>query len=699
MIKHEYADIFQQDSVHKDFIISFNGGTITNDDLHFESIELSESICSENRLRFGCCESSVFKFTVSNIVTPLKNKKITASVVLNGLSEKVFKIGEYKVVSDKPNADRNYRDIVAYDALHDVLHADVTEWYMGLSFPMTLKRFRTAFFDYFGIEQEEITLINDNMYVEKTIEPESISGKDVITAICEINGCFGNIGRSGKFRYVILEALSPGLYPENTLYPQNALYPRETNANTILKKHYINCEYEDFTTQKISKLQIRQEENDVGAIAGSGLNCYIVQDNFLVYGKSADDLSEIAENLLSVISIPEYRPFNATLCGNPCMQVGELVVFTGKREMVQSYILERTLKGIQSLRDTFYADGEEENTEEINSIKSSIIQLKGKTNKLTRTVDETRLEMTDMEAGLRSEITVTAADLRAEFENADDELSTRITANANGLSIEITDRENADDELSTRITANANAILFKLESDEVESMIAIALDEVIIDSEHIKLEGYTTINGGFSVNELGQAVLRDGNTTMTVAENGVIISHGSGTTIYGTSVIALDSKQIITVSDVYGISIGTSDAALSCKTLNGYTPITSNNIDSYVTDYSSDIELLSKSYSSLSTDVMNAASDAELALEGVSDNGTDIIYIKNRLDTIEEDYLTSDDISDLESTVSTNTSYINSLISSTGSLRTDVNSVVIDEAGWLYLQLENEDVYVWGYRV
>ncbi|MBQ8279689.1 MAG: hypothetical protein IJZ23_07605 [Roseburia sp.] len=699
MIKHEYADMFQQDSIHKDFTIAFDGGTITNEDLHQESIELSESICSESKLRFGCCESSVFKFTVSNIVTPLKNKKIKVSVVLDRLTENALKIGEYKVVSDKPNADRNYRDIVAYDALHDVLHAEVAEWYNSLSFPMSLKQFRTAFFVYFGIEQEEITLVNDEMVVEKTIEPESISGKDVITAICEINGCFGNIGRNGKFRYVILEALSPGLYPENTLYPQNALYPRETNANTILKKHYISCEYEDFTTQKISKLQIRQEENDVGAIAGSGSNCYIVQDNFLVYGKSAEDLNDVAEKLLSVISIPEYRPFNASLRGNPCMQVGELVVFSGKREMVQSYILERTLKGIQSLRDTFYADGEEENTEEINSIKSSIIQLKGKTNKLTRTVDETRLEMTDMEAGLRSEITVTAADLRAEFENADDELSTRITANANGLSIEITDRENADDELSTRITANANAILFKVESDEVESMIAIALDEVVIDSEHIKLEGYTTINGGFSVNELGQAVLRDGNTTMTVAENGVIISHGSGTTIYGTSVIALDSKQIITVSDVYGISIGTSDAALSCKTLNGYTPITSNNIDSYVTDYSSDIELLSKSYSSLSTDVMNAASDADLALEGVSDNGTDIIYIKDRLDTIEEDYLTSDDISDLEGTVSTNTSYINSLISSVGSLRADVNSVVIDEAGWLYLQLENEDVYVWGYRV
>lgn len=641
MIKHEYADIFQQDSTHKDFIIAFDGGTITNNDLHFESIELSESICSENRLRFGCCESSVFKFTVSNIVTPLKNKKITASVVLNGLTEKVFKIGEYKVVSDKPNADRNYRDIVAYDALHDVLHADVATWYRGLTFPMKLKQFRTAFFNYFGIEQEEITLINDDMVVEKTIEPESISGKDVITAICEINGCFGNIGRNGKFRYVILEALNPGLYPDNTLYPQNTLYPRETNANTILKKHYINCEYEDFTTQKISKLQIRQEENDVGAIAGSGTNCYIVQDNFLVYGKSAEDLSKIAENLLSVIRIPEYRPFSATLCGNPCMQVGELVVFTGKREMVQSYILERTLKGLQSLRDTFYASGEEENTEKINSIQNSIIQLKGKTNELTRTVDETKSGIEDVNEELSSEILQTAR-----------EIELRVTA----------------EEFESEIGVLSRQISLKVESDEVQSMIDISLEDIVITADQIRLEGYTSINGGFQIFSDGSAMISstDGEYWCEVGNYGLNVYRINSDFYSGTR------DDGFFLYDYYGntypfiwysasedrFRFGCSGGSIPCyvigdrlqiarsATVNGYTVITAGNIDSYVSstvpddlsvdsisgnDDSSYISMAVGSFAYLFADVLDAF-EINLYGESLSDIIADI---QDRLSALE----------------------------------------------------------------
>ena len=613
MIKHEYANMFQQDSIHKDFTIAFDGGTITNEDLHQESIELSESICSENKLRFGCCESSVFKFTVSNIVTPLKNKKIKVSVVLDRLTGNALKIGEYKVVSDKPNADRNYRDIVAYDALHDVLHAEVAEWYNSLSFPMSLKQFRTAFFVYFGIEQEEITLVNDDMVIEKTIEPESISGKDVITAICEINGCFGNIGRNGKFRYVILEALSPGLYPENTLYPQNALYPRETNANTILKKHYISCEYEDFTTQKISKLQIRQEENDVGAIAGSGTNCYIVQDNFLVYGKSAEDLSDIAENLLSVISIPEYRPFNASLRGNPCMQVGELVVFSGKREMVQSYILERTLKGIQSLRDTFYADGEEENTEEINSIKSSIIQLKGKTNTLTRTVDETKSRIEDVNEGLSSQILQTADQIRLEIEDVNEGLSSQIKLNTDAIALRVTteDFESEIEQLSYKISLKVDSGDVVNEINISDEAIELSGNRLIVNSTNFKLdecgnaEFSGTITGGSISLEtetyeiktvMTTTVFSSGNVSLSINEadefNYVdiygpvhVLGGGSSESFLGAN--TLDCSDL----NAYTIYVGTEGETdgdiycygnIRCTTLNGYRPITSGNIDSYV---------------------------------------------------------------------------------------------------------------------
>ena len=65
---------------------------------------------------------------------------------------------------------------MAYDALYDVINADVAEWYNTLlpdkDSITTMKAFRDSFFKHFGIEQAGVQLVNDDMKVEKTVEPE-----------------------------------------------------------------------------------------------------------------------------------------------------------------------------------------------------------------------------------------------------------------------------------------------------------------------------------------------------------------------------------------------------------------------------------------------------------------------------------------------------------------------------------------------
>ena len=330
------------------------------------------------------------------------------SILLAGQDEP-YQLGEYKVYSDKPTADRLYKDIVAYDAMYDILNAEVSEWYNSLTFPMTLRQFRDSFCTYVGVEQEEITLINDDMTVEKTIDPGELPGKTVIEAICEINGCFGHIGRNGKLRYVVLEQMIEGLYPADDLYPSDDLYPADPMGTTeVSRSHYISCQYEDFICQHIDKLQIRQEENDIGAISGTGNNCYIIEDNFLVYGKSAEDLQSIADNVLSVIGVVWYRPAQVEARGNPCLEVGDGILLHTTRETIYTYILQRTLKGIQALRDSYTAEGEEYRNGQVNGLQKQIIQLKGKSNVLTRTVEETRLELRDVNQNLSAQISINA---------------------------------------------------------------------------------------------------------------------------------------------------------------------------------------------------------------------------------------------------------------------------------------------------
>ncbi|MFQ9078820.1 MAG: hypothetical protein ACLR48_10575 [Ruminococcus sp.] len=404
---------------------------------------------------------------------------ITVKTVIDNNTANPFQIGRYKVYSDTPTADRTKRDIVAYDRLYDVINADVAEWYNALlpekDSTTTMKAFRDSFFGYFGIEQADAQLVNDDMKVEKTVEPEELSGATVLNCICEINGCFGHIGRDSKFHYIYLEQEIQGLYPRNNLYPADDLYPREPKSTRISKSLYISAQYEDFLVKTIDKLQIRKEEDDIGVIVGSGTNAYVIQDNFLVYGKGSEELTGIANNIYGKIRGIIYRPFSADCKGNPCIEVGDAVRLPTKYEIIESYVLKRTLKGIQALRDNYEATGEEYRSTQVNSVHKSIIQLKGKTNVLTRTIEETNSKITDVESGLSSEIKQTATDIRAEVKNTADGLSSSIEQTANSIRSEVSDSVN---NLSSSIQQNAESIATEVKrANEAEGSLSTKITQ------------------------------------------------------------------------------------------------------------------------------------------------------------------------------------------------------------------------------
>lgn len=559
----DYKALFNQSGIRKQLHISFLKSSIVlkDEDIVSESMEISESLCSGTELRFGSCESSVFKLRIIGNVVPLIGETFTVSMYVGDIAEP-FALGTYKVASDKPTADRRFRDIVAYDAMNDIIKADVAAWYNDIlpnkDSTTTLRAFRDSFAAYFGVEQEEITLPNDEMVVERTIDPEVISGKDVLSAICEINGCFGHIGRNGKMQYVFLPEIVSGLYPMDTLYPAEDLFPTEPmGTEKISAAHYISCKYEDYTTKRIGKLQIRQEENDIGCIIGEGENCYIVQDNFLVYGKDAAGLQAIGQKLFDIISVVWYRPATVKAIGNPCLKVGAGIRVCTQFEIVETYILERTLKGIHALSDSYEAQGEEVYSENVNGVQKEIRQLKGKTNNLIRTVEETRSTISDVEKGLKSEIkqtadqissevtratgtekelsskiTQTAEEIRAEMTNADSGLHSEIEQTASAIRLEISDLSG---DVYSEIEQLTNAISLRVTSGEVQSMIDITLDSIVLQADQINLNGYVSAGGGnFTIDENGNIKLIAGGATNTVVEVGESGVEVSGSTGVGT---------------------------------------------------------------------------------------------------------------------------------------------------------------------
>lgn len=455
MIDYKYYDLFDKSSVDKQLKIVCSDGTIlTNKNFSSTSSDfsLSESLCSDSKLSFGKCESSCLKIKIANTVNSLKGQTLQVTETLANKDDVPFKIGTYIVDEDTLTSDKKYRNITAYDRLYSISSMNVSDWYSKL-FPskqvpliryenvtkewtytgidgkeiteyyeelepityyqteyesITLKAFRDSFFKYIGLTQQSTTLVNDDMKVSKSVDDIDLTAKDVLEAICEINGVFGKMSRDDVFTYVELKPFSRGLFPSKTLYPNKSLFPRKPgNVDTrrLEMGEYKTLQVGDTNFEQITKLQIRQSEDDIGYIAGDDTGVtYIIQGNFLTYSSGTEELKTIANNALSKISKVIFNPVNITLQGNPCVETGDTItIIDTNNNVYKSYVLQRTLTGIQMIMDSIISEGDQ-SLAEVNGIHHDILKLQGKTNELSRLIEGTSSILNDYAKGLKSEI-------------------------------------------------------------------------------------------------------------------------------------------------------------------------------------------------------------------------------------------------------------------------------------------------------
>jgi hypothetical protein len=368
--------------------------------------ELHESICEDGDIKFGKCNASQVKFTFANVSDAIKEKEFILTQSVNDIH--TASLGIYKVESATKQDDLIFKDVIAYDRMKKI-DTDVATWYTSL-FPLgtetyTLAQFRSSFLTCVGLTEDasKLPLPNDDMTVPKTIEPASLPGRTVIEAIEEINGCFGRINRSGQFSHVILKP-AYGLYVSINLYPSDTLYPvSESDTSytqpdlideTITEDMRRSIKFKEYTVKEIDKLIIRTDDEDFGAIVGTGTNAYIIQGNFLVYGKNAVELQTIATNAFGYMAKRPHRPYESDNIGLPYLEPGDMLKFD-QDSPVMGYMLNRTLSGIQSLRDNYTASGAQVRSQKIDT-NTEIKILQAKTLKIKKDVDGVRVEVTDL---------------------------------------------------------------------------------------------------------------------------------------------------------------------------------------------------------------------------------------------------------------------------------------------------------------
>lgn len=517
---------------------------IDNRQMLTESLTITESLCESDDLVFGECNAAQFEITVADVEQDLTGKEfmVTCEVGYYEMS-----MGIYTVDSFVRQADRRLKKITAYDRMRK-FSTDVSEWYQGLTFPMTLKEFRNSLCDHVGVQQLDTDLPLDDMQVTKTIDPEQMSGLDVLQAICEINGCFGHIDKTGRLRYQFLACA--GLYPSETLFPDDDLFPSdfgsETDAEQLLYYKQSETSYEDYIVTPIDRLQIRQEEGDIGVLYGKGSNTYVIEGNFLVYGKSSDELNQIAAVAYENISGRSYRPCKISAPGLPWVEVGDGLVCYTTDDVIETYCMKRTMTGIQGMQDTFEASGSIEYEENF-GIQNQITQLEGKSAVIKKSVEQVSVDMKNLKENVETQFKQTAEAIAAEAKRAGKaESALKLQADQISLSV-----KNLNDYTDAQIKLLSDSITMKVSKGDVSSQLSVESDGIEIKGNRFS---WTSTNSSLTadgtltvVKGLFKGNINVGNGQFTVDENGKVVAKSievgtssSRAALYGSTVLAND---------------------------------------------------------------------------------------------------------------------------------------------------------------
>ena len=582
-VDERVKELYRADSTDKHLILDFYRDGENEPYLHLsssnvqaESMEIDESLSSSENLDFGSCEATQLKITLFHISDVVKGSRLVIYQMLEGIwpaadlfpGDDIFPDGykmphgTYIVQSAERQTNRIFLDITALDQM-SLFNVNVAEWYNILPFPMTLREFRSRLCQHIGVtEYVPEYLPNDGMTIEKTIAAEELFGRDALIACEQLNGAFGHFDRNGVLQHIVLQS-NYVLTPADSLYPSDDLYPAEPGDmndqvyDELITQHmYTSCRFEDYTVKSIEAVQLRQEEDDIGAIYGKG-NCLVIEGNFLLYGKGDEELQQIAKEIYGMVSNRPYIPYECDLLkGLPYLEVGDSQLIEADEGDIVSYVIKRTMKGIYALKDTYSATGEELRTEE-QGANAEIIRLKGKAAYLKKNVDEVSANLVDLEKQTEAKLTITAEKIEAEVKRASE----------------------AEGNLSSLISQTAESITLMVKKGEVSAQLSIESGGIDIKGDRFSwtaTNSSLTADGTLTVNQgLFKGSIDVGNGQFTVDSSGKVVAKSievgtssSRAVLYGSTVLATNFSCNSSFNvDCYANMADIGGNTISCGTL------------------------------------------------------------------------------------------------------------------------------------
>lgn len=199
-------------------------------------------------------------------------------------------------------------------------------------------------------------------YVDVESLPD-VTLREMQSAIFETDCQFGQLDRITDL-FSGVELNRSRLFPAETLYPDNALYPDGAQASAT-KSMYSQLWADEGNVRKWRNLLItykgldeNQQEKDfvyTAEVNPDGTDDYDCSDNWLFRNLvwTQAQIEEYADTMVAKMQDMTWFPFEMWCAGLPYLETGDEIEIPMGQNSYTSYVLQRQLKGIQNLQDTY----------------------------------------------------------------------------------------------------------------------------------------------------------------------------------------------------------------------------------------------------------------------------------------------------------------------------------------------------------
>lgn len=452
--------------------------TLTDANL-YGGISYNRDINPDNDFMYGCVASGSIEFTIDNSdnkAESLIDTQFTWQCQMNG--DTTYKtMGLFTVADIKKN--KNKATLTAYDNVY-ALEASADLWLASLTFPITLKNLVSSM----AVKTNITIRLPEDSFSSFTVNQNFITNN---VSYRQILGFVGQLTN----RFFVADA-------------SGAIEGRRyaTNAIVIDNSKYISITMDENPIDPIDRLQIQSTHDDIGYVAGTGTNTYIITENPLVFSASkATATTTLATNLLAGLKTITYTPMKFNTFNDYGVDVGNILTINGKT----CYVMKKTVKASGC---EFECVGNKRRETQKTEQHSAITALNNKTNELVRTVDETKSTITSVQGSI-TKIEDEQGNITSQMATITTEQS-EIKQTAQGLTSTVssiqTSLQNLDGEVDTlsstvsTVQQTATGLTSTVtQQGETISQIRQELDKIDISGyvtfTDLKTSGSTTING------------------------------------------------------------------------------------------------------------------------------------------------------------------------------------------------------------